>query len=201
MPHDPRHAVGATAVGLLGACLAWNALAGPAAGGSWATVAGYYPGMPKEAARKVGLSDCAARYQTVECKATQPLKIGGATSTASTITLEEDTGRVATVEFQFQREAYAALADALVAQLGKPTAKDGDYQAREWTSAGRGACVDVLVWHRGGDEALALCGPGWRRTGVTYLVADRQAGRGNAWTKLATARAKSAQTADSFNSK
>ncbi|KLC55097.1 hypothetical protein [Xanthomonas perforans] len=201
MPHHPRHAVGTTAVVLLGACLAWTALAGPAAGGSWATVAGYYPGMPKDAARKVGLADCAAQHQAVACNATRPLKIGGATSTASTITLDEDTGRVAAVEFQFQREAYAALADALVAQLGKPTAKDGDYQAREWASAGRGACVDVLVWHRGGDEVIALCGPGWRRTGVTYLVADRQAGRGNAWAKLARARAKSAQTADSFNSK
>ncbi|MBO9761746.1 hypothetical protein J7410_18770 [Xanthomonas phaseoli pv. manihotis] len=194
-----RHIAGATAM-LLGASLAWTALAGPAAGGSWAAVAGYYPGMPKEAARKVGLTDCAAQYQAVECKATQPHKIGGATSTASTITLDEDTGRVAAVEFQFQREAYAALADALVAQLGKPTAKDGDYQAREWVSAGRGACVDVLVWHRGGDDVLALCGPGWRRTGRTYLVADRQAGRGKAWAKIATARAKRAQEADSFNS-
>ncbi|TWQ44020.1 hypothetical protein FQK01_24975 [Xanthomonas vasicola] len=46
-----RHIAGATAM-VLGAGLAWTALAGPAAGGSWATVAGYYPGMPKEAARK-----------------------------------------------------------------------------------------------------------------------------------------------------
>lgn len=41
-----------TVHGLLAAFIASTALAAPPSGGSWATIAGYHPGMPKEAARK-----------------------------------------------------------------------------------------------------------------------------------------------------
>ncbi|WP_076039906.1 hypothetical protein [Xanthomonas campestris] len=186
---------------LLAACVAAGAVAAPPNGGSWATVAGYHPGMGKEAARKVGLADCKATYEAVECKAPNPLRFAVAVSIDSGITLNEKTGRIETVEFQFPKEAYPTVAAALVAQLGEPTATDGDYRADEWRRAGRGSCDPVLVWQRGGDDVVAVCGGGWHRNGRTHLVADRKAGRGKEWAENVAARAKSRRAADAFQSK
>ncbi|WP_075242594.1 hypothetical protein [Xanthomonas oryzae] len=88
---------------LLAACVAAGALAAPPSGGSWATIAGYYPGMGKEAARKVGLANCKAAYEAVECKALAALTFAGAVSINSDITLNEKTGRIEVVEFRFSR--------------------------------------------------------------------------------------------------
>ncbi|ENZ95989.1 hypothetical protein O1K_07117 [Xanthomonas fragariae LMG 25863] len=64
------------------------------------------------------------------------------------------------------------------------------------------APVAAHVWTCLSGIAVAMmCSPCAGQAGRTYLVADRQAGRGKAWAKIATAGAKSAQTADSFNSK
>ncbi|ASK94866.1 hypothetical protein FPL03_24025 (plasmid) [Xanthomonas citri pv. glycines] len=46
---------------LLAACIASTALAVPPSGGNWTTIAGYHPGMGKEAARKVGLANWGIR--------------------------------------------------------------------------------------------------------------------------------------------
>ncbi|MEA9598124.1 hypothetical protein ABQF08_21190 [Xanthomonas campestris pv. campestris] len=186
---------------LLAACFAAAALAAPPSSGSWATIAGYHPGMGKEAARKVGLANCNATYEAVKCKAPTALTFAGAVSRDSDITLNGKTGRIESVEFQFPKEAYPAVVAALVAQLGKPTATDGDYRADEWRRAGRNSCGPVLVWHRGGDDVVAVCGGGWHRNGRTYLVADRKAGRGREWADGVAARAKSRRAAEAFNSK
>ncbi|MBZ3918517.1 hypothetical protein [Xanthomonas citri] len=194
-------AVATIAMALLGVCLAREASGASAKDAGWASVAGYRPGMGKEDARKVGLADCKAGPSMVECKAPRPLNIAGAPSTDSRIALDERTGRIESVEFQFSKGAYQAVAAALVARLGEATAEDGDFRADEWRRAGRGSCAPVLIWHRGGDEVLALCGAGWRRNGLTYLVADRQPGRGKAWSEIAAVRAKSDHDSASFNSK
>ncbi|MGZ1522140.1 hypothetical protein [Xanthomonas citri] len=186
---------------LLAACIASTALAAPPSGGSWATIAGYHPGMEKEAARKVGIAHCNATYEAVECKAPTALTFAGAVSIDSDITLNEKTGRIEVVEFRFSKESYPAVAAALVAQLGEPTATDGDYRADEWRRAGRNSCSPVLVWHRGGDDVVAVCGGGWHRNGRTYLVADRKAGRGKEWAEIVAARARSRRAVDAFNSK
>lgn len=186
---------------LLAACIASTALAAPPSGGSWATIAGYHPGMEKEAARKVGLANCNATYEAVECEAPTALTFAGAVSIDSDITLNEKTGRIEVVEFRFSKEAYPAVAAALVAQLGEPTATDGDYRADEWRRAGRNSCSPILVWHRGGDDFVAVCGGGWHRNGRTYLVADRKAGRGKEWAEIVPASARSRRAVDAFNSK
>ncbi|MBV6856019.1 hypothetical protein KWH45_21675 [Xanthomonas campestris pv. mirabilis] len=186
---------------LLAACIASTALAAPPSGGSWATIAGYHPGMEKEAARKVGLAHCNDTYEAVECKAPTALAFAGAMSIDSDITLNKKTGRIEVVEFRFSNEAYPAVAAALVAQLGKPTATDGDFRADEWRRAGRNSCSPVLVWHRGGDDVVAVCGGGWHRNGRTCLVADRKAGRGKEWAEIVAARARSRRATDAFNSK
>ncbi|MCC8548336.1 MULTISPECIES: hypothetical protein [Xanthomonas] len=186
---------------LLAACVAAGALAAPPSGGSWATIAGYYPGMGKEAARKVGLANCKAAYEAVECKALAALTFAGAVSRDSDITLNEKTERIESVEFQFSKEAYPSVVAALVAQLGEPTATDDDARADAWRRAGRSSCDPVLIWQRGGDDVVAVCGGGWHRNGRTYLVADRKAGRGKEWAEIVGDRAKSRRAAEAFNSK
>lgn len=119
---------------------------------------------------QVGLAHCNATYEAVECKAPTALTFAGAVSIDSDITLNEKTGRIEVVELQFSKEVYPAVAAALVAQLGEPTATDGDYRADEWRRAGRNSCSPVLVWHRGGDDVVAVCGGGWHTTAApTWL--------------------------------
>lgn len=192
---------GAMLVTALGLSLACSVVAGGAKLGSWATVAGYYLGMPKDAAKKVGLADCKDFLAAVECSV-MAATIGGATSTSSIGELDEKTGRLEKVEFQFPGSSYEAVAAAMVAQFGEPTAKDGDFEADDWRRRGHGACTPVLVWHRGGDEVVAVCGPAvFGRGSPTYLVADRVPGRGKEWAATAAAAAASRRSADSFNSK
>lgn len=192
---------GAVLVAALGLGLAYSVCASSATNGSWATVAGYYLGMPKEAAKKVGLADCKASLGTVECKV-KAAKMGDATSTSSIGELNEQTGRLEKLAFQFPGTSYKAVAVAMVAQLGEPTAKDGDFVADDWRRGGHGSCTPVLVWHRGGDEVVAVCGPAvFGRGSPTYLVADRVAGRGKRWAGTEATSAASRRSADSFNSK
>ena len=194
MPHVVRKVAACVA-----ACFVWSAVA--ATSGDWAAVAGYHPGMTKEAAKKAGLAECKAFLGTVKCKGDRALRIGVATTTSSEIVLDEKTGRVERVELQFSGDSHEVVAAAMVAQLGEPSAKEGDFKADYWLRAGFGSCTNVLLWHRGTDDVVAVCWASGRRGRPTYLVADRVPGRGHEWAKTAAAREKNTKTADSFNSK
>lgn len=176
-------------------------LAGPADMATWAKAGAYYPGMHKDAARKTGLKDCSDSQGTVTCVATNALQIGGITSTDGKIELNAKSGRVERVVFRFAADKFADVSAALIRQYGEPTSRDGDYRADEWRRMGYGSSAPVLLWHRGGDDVLVVCGGNGRRQGVTTVVAERVSGRGKEWGEATAHRAYSRATTGSFNSK
>lgn len=178
------------------------AIAGNNEIGKWASVAGYYPGMTKESAKKAGLVECKSLLGTVECKAPGSVRISDITSTSSRVALDEKTGRLEKVEFQFPDASYQTIVAAMVKQLGRPTAKNYEYEADDWRRRGyASSCMSVTLWHRRGDDLVVVCGESGRRGGVTHVVAERVRGRGKEWGEAAAERAKSRQTTESFNSK
>jgi hypothetical protein len=166
----------------------------------WAKAGSYYPGMQKEAAKKVGLKGCTETTSIVRCAAAAPLQLGGSTSTSSEIELDRKSGRLQAVTFRFLSKDFEAVSAALIKQHGEPTAKDDDYRARDWQRRGYGSCGPVFLWHRGGDDVLVVCGGSWRRSGVTTVVAERVPGRGKEWSEVAAGHRASKAKANSFNS-
>lgn len=169
---------------------------------AWAQVAGYHLGMSKDAAKAAGLANCKGLLGTVECNSSGPVTIGSTRSISSRIELDERTGRIERIEFQFPDAAYQAVASAIVQQLGPPSAKDGDFEADDWMRRGyHSSCMSAMVWYRGGDQAVVVCGQYGRRGSVTHVVADQMKGRGKEWREAVLERKKSQQSSSSFDSK
>lgn len=192
----------AVAIGSTFVAATWPvANAAPKPADSWAKAGLYHPGMSKEAAKKAGLSDCKEFMGTVECSASTPLQLGGVTSSKSRIELDEKSGRLQKVVFQFPGQPFQAVSTALVQLYGEPTSKEGDYRADDWQRRGYNGCSPLFLWHRGGDDVLVVCGTGGRRRLDTQVIAERVPGRGKEWADVAAARNQSKSKADSFNSK
>jgi hypothetical protein len=170
----------------------------------WANVGGYFPGMSKRQAKAHGQSDCESKVSgTVICRPARSISFAGIFPVSFDIALSETSGSVQTITVSFPRNAFPDIAAELQKIYGIPTAMSEDYRTAEWQRrAGIGHCSDAMIWHRGGDEVIGVCGQLDRRKGATFVLVDRIAGRGTEWAEMARARVKGKATISSpFESK
>lgn len=135
---------------LIGVALLLTAIfSNPVGAAPWATVGGYYPGMSKEAAKKVGLKECKEEYGRVQCSPTGNVSLRSIASKDTSIYFN---GAGSAVEKITLRFPSAEITDQQLQSAAESTFGTGHQY-----SDGNSNCLRDFEWLREDDERVHLC--------------------------------------------
>ena len=156
----------------------------------WGSIGGYFPGMSKEAAKKIGVQSCEPKSGNVTCQPNAALKIGAISPVTANLVFDERSGVLKKIVLRFRDGTTDSDLDTALAKMyGKSEITGDDSPCGEY---------DGLVFDDATDITVHTC-KATRYGKSVYFKSDP--GRGARIKKQQAGIKKNKANASSFNSK